>query len=330
MSTSHDMVDAATEAVKSVIDDIPRGSFMDEDMGSSQPPIRNGRAPPKVNFMGSLLEGDDEVGKAGFSSEQQEEGSREQQEDGSREQQEDGSREQPEEDWFQQEPSKDKDSKEDDDQTEDQTQVGDGEAGADTLLSLGGQVEEIEPPRKPVNVRQAFRQFREELKPDPYAALLKMRRRPHQYSMIKIPLCRLIPCDFVRPAMQSDVQKLQAEFFNGIRPGSGAFYVADTSHMGDVASVTEEMKSGWCNAWKVLNAAFEDEIRQHRETKDLTGKMFYVFDGNHRTRAWREFIEVEYPDDLEWAKANGRPDCILLDVKGSREALVTAMHAINK
>jgi hypothetical protein len=79
MSTSHDMVDAATEAVKSVIDDIPRGHFMDEDMGSSQPPIRNGRAPPKVNIMGSLLEGDDEVGKAGFSSEQQEEGSREQQ-----------------------------------------------------------------------------------------------------------------------------------------------------------------------------------------------------------------------------------------------------------
>lgn len=215
---------------------------------------------------------------------------------------------------------------------EDEADNGDPHCVVLAPLEIGDSpAEEISvPASKQVGVREARRQIRGEMKADPYAAIMKMRRKPHKHSMLRIPLCRLLPCDFVRPAMMSDVQRLQGEFYNGIRPGSGAFYVAETSHEGETSYVTKEVKADWCPVWLELDKQFETELKMHADTKDLSRKMFYVFDGNHRTRAWREFIEQEYPEDVNWASANGRPDCIVLDVKGSREALVTAMHAINK
>lgn len=309
-----DVVVENAATVNAVLEDIQKGSIRDEYMDSSQPPtVAVGGQVGSDVFMEDFVDGDDHA-----ESDNPREGLN---------------------------PTGEEEPKGTDDKIDADAVVASGECeaeaatgeGAEALMSMSAEVGTGEgaaavqlQPAGRVGVNEARRQIRSEMQLDPYSALLRMRRKPDKLSLIKIPLCRLLPCDFVRPAMLSDVQKLQTEFSNGIRPGSGAFYVAATSHMGEETLVTEEMKSSWCSVWHILNSMFEAELSKHEETRDLSGKMFYVFDGNHRTRAWRGFIDMEYPDDYDWAYANGRPDCILLEVKDSREALVTAMHAINK
>ncbi|KAG0597119.1 hypothetical protein M758_UG312600 [Ceratodon purpureus] len=53
-------------------------------------------------------------------------------------------------------------------------------------------------------------------------------------SHIKIPLCRMRKLQVVRPALENDIIKMQAEFVHGYRDGSAAFYVSTTNFEGQV------------------------------------------------------------------------------------------------
>ena len=51
-------------------------------------------------------------------------------------------------------------------------------------------------------------------------------------SQIKIPLCRMISLQVVRPALAMDIEKMKADFIHGYRPGADVFYVSTTDFGG--------------------------------------------------------------------------------------------------
>jgi len=41
----------------------------------------------------------------------------------------------------------------------------------------------------------------------------------------------------------------------------------------------------WDNHWKVVNASFEEMLNANENLQKFNGRMFYVWDGNHRLQA---------------------------------------------
>ncbi len=61
-----------------------------------------------------------------------------------------------------------------------------------------------------------------------------------------------------------------------------------------------------------MNASFEEGRNVDEDLQRFNGKMFYVWDGNHRLKAWMSYISTIHPDDLSW---NIAMDFIMLDTR---------------
>ena len=58
------------------------------------------------------------------------------------------------------------------------------------------------------------------------------------HSRVLVPLCRLIPLPLVRPILEQDVKKLEAEFVHGCRSGDRPLYVSIFNDVGLEVDVT--------------------------------------------------------------------------------------------
>jgi hypothetical protein len=65
-----------------------------------------------------------------------------------------------------------------------------------------------------------------------------MRIKPKQSSRFGIPLCRMVYMPLVRPKLDSDIKRLEAEFAHGYRVGSNVFYVSICNEKGELAKIT--------------------------------------------------------------------------------------------
>jgi hypothetical protein len=65
-----------------------------------------------------------------------------------------------------------------------------------------------------------------------------MRVKPKQSSRFDIPLCRMVYMPLVRPTLDSDIKRLEAEFAHGYRAGSNVFYVSICNERGESAKIT--------------------------------------------------------------------------------------------
>lgn len=160
----------------------------------------------------------------------------------------------------------------------------------------------------------------------------QLRFQPVHKSRMCIPLCRMVGLPVVRPAMKSDIARLQDHFRDvGYVEGQGVFYVAienDNKEPGKVKTVdvTAEMVASWSPNWVKVNAEFEDFLQADPDLQKFSDKMFHVWDGNHRLEAWYPYINAEKSHDPVW---HFRVDCILLDLKGDNMTALTALHEIN-
>lgn len=172
-------------------------------------------------------------------------------------------------------------------------------------------------------------EIRKSYKQDSYAVVNQLRRRPVEKSRLRIPLCRMEPMRVVRPALLTDIKRLQNAFVYGYRPYSAAMYVAPTNHKGEGLEVSPEIRAKWKRRWQMEDEKFERVLNEDPDLASLSNKMFYVYDGNHRLLAWREFIETEHEDDAVWYSEHGNPECLVLDVSQGRRQVLNAMHDIN-
>ena len=68
--------------------------------------------------------------------------------------------------------------------------------------------------------------------------------KPKELFRMYIPLCRLVAMPMVRPALASDVGKLEQDF-TGYRDGAAVFYVSTTNEQGQIEEFSEEEVQGW-------------------------------------------------------------------------------------
>ena len=119
-------------------------------------------------------------------------------------------------------------------------------------------------------------------------------------------------------------------FQDGYLEHTGAFYVSDVDEDRARKEVTTEPVTSWDLNWQDENAEFERILRADEELKALSGKLFYVYDGNHRLMAWKRVIETLHQGDADWYHNHGRPTCVVLDYSRGRGDILNAMHEINK
>ena len=105
-------------------------------------------------------------------------------------------------------------------------------------------------------------------------------------SRFDIPLCRMPYMPLVRPTLATDIKKLETEFIHGYCLGAPVFYVSIYNEKGEEQSVTDEDKSNWGPHWTSVNEEFEAKLDSKPHLQFLSGRMFYVCDGNHKLKAW--------------------------------------------
>jgi len=150
---------------------------------------------------------------------------------------------------------------------------------------------------------------------------------PKEKSRLNIPLCRMVSRPIVRPALQTDVNKLEADFVRGYRNWEKVFHVSITDEDGNYAYVTPEVTQSWGDNWKLVNDQFELLLQADIDLAKFSGKMFFVFDGNHRLQAWKPYIDRLHSNDLKWHYS---VDSIVLDISSNVPHVLIAMNDINK
>lgn len=163
--------------------------------------------------------------------------------------------------------------------------------------------------------------------PNTRSRLERLRFQPRQKSKIFIPLCRMICLPVVRPFLRNDVMKLASHFHkNGYIEGNGVFYVALENNESKTMDVTPEIIASWSPHWITVNAEFESMLSSDPVLNVFSGKMFHVWDGNHRIQAWMPIISNDHPEDFDW---HFSVESIILEVKGDVVSMLTALHEVN-
>lgn len=100
-----------------------------------------------------------------------------------------------------------------------------------------------------------------------------------------IPLCRLVHHPAIRP-IQDRAEELSEEFRReGYVSDRPSFFCSLTATNLPLREVTDDDRSSWDSIWHAINEEFEREI-EGSEWMDLSNKMLYVWDGNHRLICW--------------------------------------------
>jgi hypothetical protein len=158
--------------------------------------------------------------------------------------------------------------------------------------------------------------------------LEKLRFQPRRKSKINIPLCRMVPFPVVRPFLKDDVMNLAAHFVAcGYMEGNRVFYVALENNEGKTMNVIPDiMALNWSNNWVKENVEFEEELNSDDDLRVFSGKMFMVWDGNHRLQAWLPIINNEHKNYPTWHFA---VESIILVVNGDIVGILTTLHEVN-
>jgi hypothetical protein len=192
------------------------------------------------------------------------------------------------------------------------------------------QSQELEPRRDcaedVITVLQSERLHRKYHKVDSTGLINKLRMQPAKKSRLLVPLCRLVVMDEVRAVGELDVQKLETEFVNGYREGDRVLFVSPFNNKEWTMDVTNRELEKWGSHWNHVNNDFEKELEGDDDLTDLRGRMFFVWDGNHRVTAWMRHIRNCHSNDPDW---HIRVQCIFLDPRGQVGNLLNAMSDVN-
>ena len=72
------------------------------------------------------------------------------------------------------------------------------------------------------------------------------------------------------------------------------------NNLDETLDMTSEQQVKWSPLWRHVNDEFETKLEDDDDLSILQGKMFFVWDGNHRTTAWMHHITKCHPLEIEW------------------------------
>ena len=168
--------------------------------------------------------------------------------------------------------------------------------------------------------------LRKRQKRDSNSVINRLRIEPEAKSRFSIPLCRLRTLPLVRSINEVDVQRLENEFITGYRDGNRVLYVAIYNDKAETLDVTSDLYDSWSGHWQSANDRFEAELVADPDLARFSGKMFYVWEGNHRVTAWWRHVNSFHRDDEAW---HILVHCIVLDPRNETGVLLDAMNDIN-
>lgn len=119
-------------------------------------------------------------------------------------------------------------------------------------------------------------------------------------SQLLIPFCKMVALPLVRPIFQSDIRRLEQDFWLCYHGGDRCFYVSTTNDQGASLDVTDDLRATWNEHWVQKNMEFEAFLVQDLDLSFLSNKMFFVWDGNHRLMAWFPYIASKHSQELKW------------------------------
>lgn len=150
--------------------------------------------------------------------------------------------------------------------------------------------------------------------------------KPEEKATFRIPLCRMQALPIVRPIIEADVQMLEQEFVNGYRDGDRVLFVGLHNDKNEVVEVTQEIKAKWSPLWIAESDKFDNRMAADPSLVQFVGKMFWVWEGNHRLTAWYRQVNRVHPNEEKWHIS---PMCICLDTEGKAPIIMNAMTDIN-
>ena len=163
-------------------------------------------------------------------------------------------------------------------------------------------------------------------KEDSNVVIQRVRIKPLVKSRFSIPLCRLQCLPLVRPISEVDVSRLQNEFVMGYRDGDRAMYVSPYNNLDEVLHVSEDIRASWSLLWQEANDEFDSILQNDSDLSHLVGKMFFVWEGNHRLTAWFRHINKHHSMYKDWHIS---VDCIVVDPRNYTADFLNAMNDIN-
>ena len=73
----------------------------------------------------------------------------------------------------------------------------------------------------------------------------------------------------VRPTLESEIKRLEAQFAHGYRHGANVFYVTLCNERGEEKFVNEEVKKNWDPLWIEANNLFESQLNANKHLQHL-------------------------------------------------------------
>ena len=169
-------------------------------------------------------------------------------------------------------------------------------------------------------------EIRKSQKEDSNSVIHRVRIKPLKKSRFSIPLCRLQCLPLVRPINDVDVSRLENEFVMGYRDGDRALYVSPYNNLDELLLVSDNIMASWSTLWREANEEFDAMLRNDSDLAHLAGKMFFVWEGNHRLTAWWRHVNKHHSLDKDWHIS---VDCIVVDPRNCTAVFLNAMNDIN-
>ena len=93
------------------------------------------------------------------------------------------------------------------------------------------------------------------------------------------------------------MQRLENEFITGYRDSDRVLYVSIYNDKAETLDVTSDISNSWSGLWQSANDHFEAELVDDPDLARFSGKMFYVWEGNHCITAWWRHVNNFHRDD---------------------------------
>ena len=122
------------------------------------------------------------------------------------------------------------------------------------------------------------------------------------------------------------MQRLENEFVTGHRDGDRVLYVSIYNDKAESLDVTSDISDSWSGLWHFANDSFEAELVDDPNLAKFSGKMFYVWEGNHCIIVEWRHVNNFHRNNEAWHIS---VQCIVLDPRNETGVLLDAMNDIN-
>jgi hypothetical protein len=113
-----------------------------------------------------------------------------------------------------------------------------------------------------------------------------MRILSKEVSRFDIFLCQMVYMPLVHLTLANDIKRMEAKFTHEYRPGTLVFHVSICNELGEERSVIDKENSHWSPHWTA-----------NPHLGFFYGRMFLIYDENHRFKAWTGYIKRLHKND---------------------------------